>query len=136
MCGRWPSVLQCVLREQCGLSDMESGLVGGWRLPRGILRWLRDAMQPRKTSKDYPGGDSGVGQIRQWLTNQAYKKNMIQPKNNSSLYTALYCGVVEQTCRKCQQKCVVCCVLCTMCRVRYVAYDVKNFQWAVCCVVG
>ena len=28
VCGRCPSVLQCVLREQCGLSDMESGLVG------------------------------------------------------------------------------------------------------------
>ena len=64
VCGRCPSVLQCVLREQCGLSDMESGLVGGWRLPRGILRRLGDAMRWRKTSK-VSMGDSGVGRIRQ-----------------------------------------------------------------------
>ena len=36
----------------------------GWRLPRGILRRLGDAMQWRKTSK-VSMGDSGVGRIRQ-----------------------------------------------------------------------
>ena len=68
MCGWCPSVPQCVQREQCGLSDMESGLVVGCRLPRGILARLGDAMGCRKNKQSCWGamdGDIGEAKLRQ-----------------------------------------------------------------------